>query len=196
MGVLIGNKPYKKEHPLSPPGSISAEHFNQHCTACHLCVSKCPSHVLKPSLLEYGVGGILQPVMNFENGFCNYDCTLCSEICPNKAILPLTKEEKHLTQVGHVVFIEENCIVHTDNTNCGACAEHCPTQAVTMVPYRDGLTIPKINPDICVGCGGCEYVCPVRPFRAIHIEGNPVHLQAKPIQINKVDETEIDDFGF
>jgi len=196
VGVLTGNKPYKKEHPLSPPGSISAEHFNQHCTACHLCVSKCPSHVLKPSLLEYGVGGILQPVMNFENGFCNYDCTLCSEICPNKAILPLTKEEKHLTQVGHVVFIEENCIVHTDNTNCGACAEHCPTQAVTMVPYRDGLTIPKINPDICVGCGGCEYVCPVRPFRAIHIEGNPVHLQAKPIQINKVDETEIDDFGF
>lgn len=98
--------------------------------------------------------------------------------------------------MGHVVFIEENCIVHTDNTNCGACAEHCPTQAVTMVPYRDGLTIPKINPDICVGCGGCEYVCPVRPFRAIHIEGNPVHLQAKPIQINKVDETEIDDFGF
>ena len=196
VGVLTGNKPYKKEHPLSPPGSISAEHFNQHCTACHLCVSKCPSHVLKPSLLEYGVGGILQPVMNFENGFCNYDCTLCSEICPNKAILPLTKEEKHLTQVGRVVFIEENCIVHTDNTNCGACAEHCPTQAVTMVPYRDGLTIPKINPDICVGCGGCEYVCPVRPFRAIHIEGNPVHLQAKPIQINKVDETEIDDFGF
>ena len=196
VGVLTGNKPYKKEHPLSPPGSISAEHFNQHCTACHLCVSKCPSHVLKPSLLEYGVGGILQPVMNFENGFCNYDCTLCSEICPNKAILPLTKEEKHLTQVGHVVFIEENCIVHTDNTNCGACAEHCPTQAVTMVPYRVGLTIPKINPDICVGCGGCEYVCPVRPFRAIHIEGNPVHLQAKPIQINKVDETEIDDFGF
>ncbi len=39
-------------------------------------------------------------------------------------------------------------------------------------------------------------MCPVRPFRAIHIEGNPVHLQAKPIQINKVDETEIDDFGF
>ena len=93
-------------------------------------------------------------------------------------------------------YLSKKIVLHTDNTNCGACAEHCPTQAVTMVPYRDGLTIPKINPDICVGCGGCEYVCPVRPFRAIHIEGNPVHLQAKPIQINKVDETEIDDFGF
>ena len=196
IGTLTGNKPYKRQHPLSPPGSVSTKRFNQHCTACHLCVSKCPSHVLKPSLLEYGVGGILQPIMSFENGFCNYDCTLCSDICPNKAILPLTKEAKHLTQVGRVVFIEENCIVHTDNTNCGACAEHCPTQAVTMVPYRDGLTIPKIDPEICVGCGGCEYVCPVRPYRAIHIEGNPVQLEAKPIRVDKKDETTIDDFGF
>ena len=196
VAMLTGNKPYKRKHPLSPPGSISADYFTQHCTACHLCVSKCPSHVLKPSSLEYGIGGMLQPMMSFENGFCNYDCTLCSEICPNKAILPLTKEKKHLTQVGRVVFIEENCIVHTDNTNCGACAEHCPTQAVTMVPYRDGLTIPKINPDICVGCGGCEYVCPVLPFRAIHVEGNPVQLEAKPIQIKKEEELQIDDFGF
>lgn len=49
-----------------------------------------------------------------------------------------------------------------------------PTQAVAMVPYKDGLTIPHVNKEICVGCGGCEYVCPARPFRAIYIEGNPV----------------------
>lgn len=191
-----GGKPYTKNHPLSPPGSISADHLLKHCTACHLCVSRCPSHVLTPALFEYGLGGIMQPRMSFEKGFCNFDCTICSEMCPNGAILPLTKEEKHLTQVGRVVFVKENCIVYKDDTSCGACSEHCPTQAVSMVPYRGGLTIPHINPDICVGCGGCEYVCPARPYRAIYIEGNEVHQQAVPFKESEKHDEAPDDFGF
>lgn len=196
LSLLTRNKPYKRQHPLSPPGSVSAEHLLQHCTACHLCVTKCPSHVLKPAFTEYGLGGMMQPMMYFEEGFCNFDCTVCSEVCPNGAILPLTVEQKHVTQVGKVVFLVENCIVNTDETSCGACSEHCPTQAVTMVPYKNGLTIPHVNPDICVGCGGCEYVCPVRPFRAIHIEGNPVQQEARRFQESEKKSVEIDDFGF
>ena len=189
-------KPYKRLHPITPPGSISLAHFQQDCTSCHLCVSKCPSHVLKPSLLEYGLGGIMQPTVYFEKGFCNYDCTVCGDVCPNGAIKPLTVEEKHRTQMGKVVFIEENCIVHLDGTSCGACSEHCPTQALSMVPYKDGLTIPHVNQDICVGCGGCEYVCPARPFRAVYIEGNPVHQEAKAFVEEKKEEIKVDDFGF
>ena len=49
--------------PMSPPGSGSHRNLLQHCTSCHLCVSKCPSHVLKPAGMEYGLGGIMQPVM-------------------------------------------------------------------------------------------------------------------------------------
>ncbi len=152
--------------------------------------------MLKPAFKEYGWGGMMQPMMYFEDGFCNFDCTVCSEVCPNGAILPLTVEQKHATQVGRVIFLIQNCIVNTDKTSCGACSEHCPTQAVTMVPFEDGLTIPHVNPDICVGCGGCEYVCPVRPFRAIHVEGNPVHLEAKPFKESEQKEVELDDFGF
>lgn len=190
------NKAWHKQHPLSPPGSRSAEHLLAHCTACHLCIAKCPSRVLKPALFEYGAGGMMQPKMDFEHGFCNFDCTVCSEVCPNGALLPLSKEEKHKLQMGRVVFVIDNCIVHTDETSCGACSEHCPTQAVSMVPYKNGLTIPSVNPDICVGCGGCEYVCPVRPFRAIYIEGNPVHQQAKAFQEAERKEVILDDFGF
>jgi formate hydrogenlyase subunit 6/NADH:ubiquinone oxidoreductase subunit I len=65
-----------------------------------------------------------------------------------------------------------------------------------MVPYKDGLTIPQINTEICVGCGGCEFICPVRPFRAIHIEGHAVQLQAKPFVEQEKEEQEIDGFGF
>ena len=190
------NKSWQKEHPLSPPGSQSAGHLLNHCTACHLCVTKCPSHVLKPAFMDYGLAGMMQPKMDFEHGFCNFDCTVCADVCPNGALLPLTKEEKHRLQVGRVVFVRDNCIVHTDGTSCGACSEHCPTQAVSMVPYKNGLTIPSVNPDICVGCGGCEYVCPVRPFRAIYIEGNPVHKQAKAFAEAEKKEVILDDFGF
>lgn len=196
VAMTKNNKSWKREHPLSPPGAQSAEHLLKHCTACHLCVAKCPSRVLKPAFMDYGLGGMMQPKMDFEHGFCNFDCTVCADVCPNKALHPLTKEEKHRLQMGQVVFVLENCIVNTDQTSCGACSEHCPTQAVSMVPYKDGLTIPSVNPDICVGCGGCEYVCPVRPFRAIYIEGNPVHRQAKAFKEAEKKEVVLDDFGF
>jgi ferredoxin-type protein NapF len=191
-----GMKSDKRHNPITPPGSVSREHFLSHCTSCHLCVSKCPSHVLKPALMEYGIEGIMQPTVSFEKGFCNFDCTVCSDICPNGAILPLTKEQKHITQMGKVVFIKENCIVYRREKNCGACSEHCPTQAISMVPYKKGLTIPHVNTDICVGCGGCEYVCPAYPFRAVHIEGNTVQQKAKPFTEKKEEKIKVDDFGF
>lgn len=196
LATATGKVSDKRKTPITPPGSISLTHFQAHCTSCHLCVSKCPSHVLKPAFMEYGVGGMMQPTMFFEKGFCNFDCTVCGDVCPNGAIQPLTIEKKHLTQMGKVVFTEENCIVYTDGTSCGACSEHCPTQALSMVPYKDGLTIPHVDTDICVGCGGCEYVCPARPFRAVHIEGNEVQQEAHPFTEIKEEKIEVDDFGF
>lgn len=194
--ALTGRKGYEIQHAIAPPGAVSHKHLMQHCTSCHLCVSKCPSNVLKPAFMEYGLGGIMQPTVYFEKGFCNFDCTVCGDVCPNGAILPLTVEQKHLTQMGYVVFIRKYCIVRTEGTSCGACSEHCPTQAITMVPYKDGgLTIPQVDTDICVGCGGCEFICPSRP-RAIHIEGNPVQKVALPYVDEEKKEIELDGFGF
>ena len=90
--LLSGRKGYKRQHPLCPPGAVSPEHLLKHCTACHLCIAKCPSHVLKPAVTEYGLGGVMQPVMYFDRGFCNFDCTVCSDVCPNGAIHRLTSK--------------------------------------------------------------------------------------------------------
>jgi len=193
---LTGEKPPTRQMPISPPGALATRHLLKHCTSCHLCISKCPSKVLKPAFMEYGIGGIMQPLMSFERGFCNFNCTTCSTVCPNHALKPLTKEAKRKTQVGYVVFIEDICIVHTKGRNCGACAEHCPTQAVKMIPYKGGLTIPKINTEICVGCGGCEFICPVTPYKAIYVEGNAVHKEAQPFITETKEDIDIDDFGF
>ena len=184
--------------PTSPPGSLSIARFTSICTACHLCVSVCPSRVLVPSFAAFGFSGIMQPQMNFQAGHCNYDCTVCMEVCPSGALLPLTVEKKKLTQLGVAKFIKENCVVYTDHTNCGACSEHCPTKAVNMVPYLNTATkrlvIPEVNPDYCIGCGGCEYACPSKPYRAIYVDGNPVHKNAqKPVE--KLFDDKVDDNG-
>ena len=192
---LDGKRSIKRNLPIVPLGGLRVDNLQEKCISCHLCVSKCPSHVIKPAFMEYGLGGMMQPRLYFEHGFCNYDCTVCTDVCPSGALLPITKEEKHRSQVGQVRFVRDNCIVYTDETNCGACSEHCPTQAVHMVPYKNELTIPETDVSICVGCGGCEYVCPAIPHKAIYVEGLKKHniLEFKE---EKPEEVEVNDFGF
>jgi ferredoxin len=189
--------PEERNYPVSPPGSGSITDFNKACTACTLCVSACPTHVLQPSLLEYGIGGLLQPRLDFKAGFCNFDCTRCGDVCPTGAILPLAIDDKHVTQMGVVKFNRENCVVYTDNTSCGACSEHCPTRACDMVPYIGELTIPEVDEATCIGCGACEYICPTRPYRAIYVDGNLHHKTAERPKTEKVDkEVDFEDFPF
>jgi len=195
-GLNDGKKPVNKEYPVSPPGSLSIDHFTGSCTACHLCVSACPTHVLQPSLFHYGLAGIMQPTMDYKASFCNFECTICSEVCPTGAILPLDKEKKKLLQLGKSYFIKENCIVYTDEKDCGACSEHCPTKAVNMVFYKANLKIPEVDNKICVGCGACEYACPTTP-KSIYVDGNPIHLEAeKPKEEKPIEVDTQEDFPF
>ena len=189
-------KEIKKWPPITPPGSLSLERFKDKCTACHLCVVQCPSHVLRPTGLEYGLDYLLRPRLAYIDSYCNYECTVCADVCPTDAIKPLTKEEKITTQVGIAKFMIDLCIVHTEKTDCGACSEHCPTQAVHMVPYEGTLTIPNVTEDLCIGCGGCESICPVLPVRAIVIKANTEHLFVDLPEEEEVKEVQIDDFGF
>jgi ferredoxin len=188
--------PERKLHPVTPPGSLGIHHFTQTCTACHVCISSCPSQVIQPSFLQYGLAGLLQPVMDFDASYCNFECTVCTEICPSGALRKMTAGEKKLNQAGRVVFIKENCVVYTENTDCGACTEHCPTKAVVMVPYKNSR-LPEVKPEYCIGCGACEHACPPRPYRAIYVDGNPVHLIAKKKEPEKKQEVDLKaDFPF
>jgi len=185
--IIPGTVPIFREHPVTPPGALGQARFNSLCTACHLCVSACPTQVLQPAYFLYGMTGFLQPRMDYMTNFCNYECTLCGDVCPTGAILPLPPVDKKLVQLGKAKFVKENCVVYTRNTICGACSEHCPTKAVYMVPYLEKLNIPKVDDKICIGCGACEYACPTDP-KSIYVEGNHVHLIAEMPKEVKIEE--------
>lgn len=174
--TIIGKKAPKREINPTPAGSLSVKNLTSKCTGCQLCVSACPTNVLRPSA---DLKSFMQPVMSFENGYCRPECNKCSEVCPAGAIQPITVEEKSSTQIGHAVWVKANCIVLTDDVDCGNCERHCPSKAITMVPSdpnnRRSRKIPTINEERCIGCGACENLCPARPFSAIYVEGHKTH---------------------
>ena len=176
LAMIEEKKIPKRATPIAPPGALSLRNFAQHCTACQLCVSVCPNEVLRPStsLLK-----MMQPEMSFERGYCRPECVKCSEVCPTGAIKPLTVADKSATQVGHAVWIKENCIPLRDGQSCNNCERHCPTKAIQMVPSDpsnpDSLKIPVVNEEKCIGCGACENLCPARPFSALYVEGHENH---------------------
>lgn len=166
----------QRNKPVLPAGALSAQHMQQHCTACQLCVSACPNNVLRPSSdpLHF-----MQPEMSFERGFCRPECNQCSQVCPTGAIKPISIEDKTAIRVGHARWIKKNCIPIANGDSCGLCARQCPAQAIIMVNYtkKNGQTVqvPAIDKERCIGCGKCEYLCPARPFSAIYVEGYNKH---------------------
>ena len=176
LAVIEDKKIPKRLTPIVPPGALSARDFTQHCTACQLCVSVCPNEVLRPST---DLMKLMQPEMSYERGYCRPECTKCSEVCPTGAIRPITIADKSAIQIGHAVWVKENCVPLTDGVECGNCARHCPTGAIQMVPSdpADDASpkIPVVNAERCIGCGACENLCPARPFSAIYVEGHEVH---------------------
>ncbi|GAB1373185.1 4Fe-4S binding protein [Bacteroidales bacterium] len=196
IGRKSSSLPRETENGIAPPGAVSVKNLKSNCTACQACVSACPNGIIKPATGEYGLSGLLMPVLSFEKHFCGYDCNVCAQVCPNGALIPQSLEEKKLTQIGQVRFYKERCIVVTDNTACGACDEHCPTKAITMVAYNnEGLTIPVVDRGICIGCGGCEYVCPAAE-KAMIVEPRAVHKLADKPKEEKQEKVVVDEFGF
>ncbi len=176
LAVIEDKKIPLRETPIVPPGAQSLRHMASHCTGCQLCVSVCPNGVLRPSS---AVETLMQPVLSYERGYCRPECTRCSEVCPAGAISKISKADKSAIQIGHAVWVKENCVVMTDGVECGNCARHCPAGAILMLPSQpddeDSPRIPMVNTERCIGCGACENLCPARPFSAIYVEGHMRH---------------------
>lgn len=172
LAAIEDKKIPARQNRIVPPGAKGHRNVERHCTGCQLCVAICPNGVLRPSK---DLSLALQPECSYERGYCRPECTRCSEVCPTGAIVKLDIAEKSSTQIGHAVWIRDNCIPVVDNVACGNCARHCPVGAITMVSSDSTPSVPVVDTERCIGCGACENLCPSRPFSAIYVEGHQQH---------------------
>ncbi|MCF0178573.1 MAG: 4Fe-4S binding protein [Bacteroidales bacterium] len=177
LAVVIDKKVPSRTERLVPFGAGSVKKFYDKCTACQLCVSNCPNHVLRPSAdLEH----FMQPVMEYEKGYCRPECTICSQVCPAGAIVEITPAEKTAIHIGRATIDFSLCLASAEEVQCGNCARHCPAEAIQMVRKEgaaaNAVRIPVVLEEKCIGCGACENLCPSRPISAIKVNGLSTHI--------------------
>ncbi len=162
---------------LRPPGSHGEAEFLNRCLRCGACMKVCMRNAIHPALHEAGWEGLLTPVMDFAVGYCEYNCTLCGQVCPSEAIGRLPVEEKRQYVIGMAYIDRNRCLPHSRFENCIVCEEHCPVPEKAIVfddeevVTDEGVTMvlkkPRVLVDKCIGCGICENKCPVKAPAAI-----------------------------
>ncbi|HID64239.1 MAG TPA: 4Fe-4S binding protein [Anaerolineae bacterium] len=179
--VLLRTSPIaRREHPraIRPPGARE-NNLLAKCIRCGECMKVCPTSGLQPSFSESGLEGLWTPVLISRLGYCDYSCHACGQVCPSGAIPPLTLEEKRRTLIGLAYIDQNRCIPWADNVDCIVCEEMCPVPAkavkldeVEVLNDQGELVIvkrPRVVRDLCIGCGICEYKCPLNGEAAIRV---------------------------
>ena len=158
---------------IRPPGSLQEKDFLEHCIHCLACVRICQSNgrCLQPDGIHNNILELWAPVAVMREGYCEYNCNLCGQICPTDAILPLTLPEKQKLQMGLAYFNKNICIPYAQNKNCIVCEEHCPVpdkaikfeEKNATLPEGGQITVkyPYVIKELCIGCGICETKCPL-----------------------------------
>ncbi len=184
IGTAVLNSEASSRRPsptlLRPPGTIEND-FLSTCIRCGACIRACPTNALQPAALEAGVSGLYTPILIPRQGYCDYSCNACGEICPVQAIPPLALEEKR-TQVIGKAYIDQNiCIAWADHRDCIVCEEMCPLaeKAITLEENTVNVEnqpitvrLPKVDREKCIGCGICEYKCPLPSEAAIRVQNS------------------------
>jgi polyferredoxin len=170
----------RREHPYAvrPPGARENDLLAK-CVRCGKCMKVCPTAGLQPSFSESGIEGLWTPVLVSRLGYCDYSCNACGQVCPSEAIPDLILEEKRRTVIGLAYIDQNHCIPWADNVDCIVCEEMCPVpdKAIKLdeveVLNAQGEAVvvqrPRVVRDLCIGCGICEYACPLNGEAAIRV---------------------------
>lgn len=174
---------FRPLHPepllIRPPGAREEPEFLERCVKCGECMKVCITGGLQPALLEAGIEGLWSPVLVPRIGYCEYRCTLCGQVCPTGAIRRLSEGEKARVRIGLATIDPGRCLPFAHATSCIVCEEVCPTPTKAIwfeeAPSlrRDGTSVqlkrPRVDLELCIGCGICETKCPVMGTPAIRV---------------------------
>lgn len=167
---------------VRPPGARAEDDFLALCSRCGQCMKVCPTNVLQPSVTTAGFEGVFTPRMDYRNGYCEWACNECGKVCPTGAINALTLSAKRRTRIGRAYIDKNRCIPWTDGKTCLVCQELCPVspKAISIETVSstspDGNRVrlgrPQVIAERCIGCGVCEYNCPVPAEAAIIVHNH------------------------
>ena len=171
--------PEKQSRLLRPPGVRNEGEFLQKCVRCGECMKVCLRSALYPAFSQAGVEGLYSPVLIPRLGYCEFNCTLCGQVCPTGAIPDLYPEAKKREVIGKAVFDKNHCLPFARRIDCIVCEEHCPipqkairSEKVTLTGF-DGrqrtVQAPYVVDELCNGCGICENVCPLEGKAGIEV---------------------------
>jgi ferredoxin len=169
-----------EEYLIRPPGSQDEAAFLSRCIRCGLCMKVCLTNGLQPVLWEAGPEGLYTPRLVSRMGYCAHSCNLCGNVCPTGAIPQLELPVKQAMVLGTATISRSRCIPYSEGADCLVCEEHCPvapkaitfnvTEVVNLRGEKVTVKLPAVHPDRCIGCGHCEYVCPVGGASAIRVK--------------------------
>jgi len=171
--------PEKDSRLLRPPGVRAEDEFLEKCVRCGECMKVCLKNALYPAGWQAGIGGIYSPLVVPRLGYCEYNCTLCGQVCPSGAIPRLPLETKQREVIGKAVLDKNHCLPFAKRIDCIVCEEHCPipskairSREVEMIGpdgSRRKVKEPYVVEEICNGCGICEHVCPLETKAGIEV---------------------------
>ncbi len=175
LSVSASERPSEKL--IRPPGALAEDKFLSKCIRCGECLKVCPTNGLQFTMNEGGLLGFWTPVLVPRIGYCEYYCSLCSQVCPTGAIKPITIPQKQQTRIGTAWIRKNRCMPYSIAEPCRVCEQKCPTspKAIVLVDTEfmtpDGpiqVKAPIVDTTLCIGCGLCETRCPVEDEPGIY----------------------------
>jgi|GEM_PF-1004152 ferredoxin-type protein NapG len=170
---------------IRPPGA--RRDFLARCIRCGECLEACPYDSIR--FLDITAGAMIHtPYIDplktpcylcQQRGHDGKDRPIsrylrCGEVCPTGALKKIVNNKDVLANVpeeirmGVSVINRDICLAWQYDV-CGECYYNCPLKDMAMKDrppsesLRENTGIrPYVDPKHCIGCGMCNYVCPVK----------------------------------
>jgi ferredoxin len=191
VSIVTRNARQPGEFQLRPPGVVESDLMSR-CIRCGACVRICPTSALQPAILQAGWDGFATPILVPRTGACDYGCNACGQACPVEAIPPFMLEQKQLAVIGKAEIDQARCLPWSKGIPCSVCEEMCPLprKAIRFVETGEGgghgkgsggggesgaetttpgVQLPRVQKGLCIGCGSCEFKCPLEGEAAIRV---------------------------
>lgn len=190
MGLAATLPVFYQEPVLRPPGA--RRDFLARCIRCGRCMEACPFDSIR--FLGITAGALahtpyLDPLVTpcylcQKRGADGKDRPLgkylrCGAACPTGALVKIVNDKQVLADLPPAYrtgtsVLERSLCLAWQYDSCGECYYNCPLKDKALrdrppeMPALTGTGLrPWVDPAHCIGCGMCNFVCPVRK----HIAG-------------------------